>query len=389
MRRRQIIYLGIVLITVVLTTVSYYSYAFFTSKSEQRGKLNIITGTLDYRIESTDLVDNYVEIEANSTKTINLKIISLNEIDSKYKLYYSSSSDAVKVVCSDDTTTLPEDTITTNEEKNISVDLTNESDDIQRIEFGIQGGFVSNEIALDENKKAVTFGDFSFATDSMETIVNNIRKGRSFLYAPTNAGKDAQVLREIDMGELGIHYLRVANTTPCTNGETSETACGFVIEFADIISIQKMNITNTNVGGYPESAIFPYVTNTVYDALPEEIRNSIIPTTVVSSHGSDDTDNFTTPNQKLYLLSAQEIFGNHNYSVYDSASTSTRQLDYYRFNNTDANRIKKYQGSTTIWWLRSSYTSNNGVYAIVSTGGSTGYNYASAINGVTPAFRIG
>ena len=43
--------------------------------------------------------------------------------------------------------------------------------------------------------------------------------------------------------------MRLANTSPCTNGETSETACGFVVEFADIISEQKMNNSSgTNVG---------------------------------------------------------------------------------------------------------------------------------------------
>ena len=43
--------------------------------------------------------------------------------------------------------------------------------------------------------------------------------------------------RTVTLGNgLGTHTLRIANKTACTSAQTSETACGFVIEFADIIS---------------------------------------------------------------------------------------------------------------------------------------------------------
>ena len=55
MDRKKIIYLGLLLIVTVIVSVTYFSYAFFTQKDEQHGKLNIVAGTLDYKIESDDL----------------------------------------------------------------------------------------------------------------------------------------------------------------------------------------------------------------------------------------------------------------------------------------------------------------------------------------------
>ena len=227
----------------------------------------------------------------------------------------------------------------------------------------------------------------SFATDTWSTIVANVKAGNTSIYAPTADGVDNQVLREVDLGDLGVHYLRVANTTPCTNGETSETACGFVIEFADTISEQKMNTTNTNIGGYPASEMFTYINNTVYNVLPTEIRNSIIDTTVVSGHGTTEGEGNFTSTDKLYLLDRQEVYGDNSSS--NTAASATRQLDYYRLNNTSADRTKEYQGSTSWWWLRSASSSYTKSFGIVYYGGIASYVTVSYTYGVSPAFRIG
>lgn len=46
--------------------------------------------------------------------------------------------------------------------------------------------------------------------------------------------------------------------------------------------------------------------NSIYKELPTEQQNGIIDTTVVSSHESNDSSNFTTTD-KLYLLSTQDV----------------------------------------------------------------------------------
>lgn len=70
----------------------------------------------------------------------------------------------------------------------------------------------------------------------------------------------------------------------------------------------------------------------IYNAIPEELRNGIIDTIVVSGHGKSNTENFTSTD-KLYLLSTAEIWEQGNSSCRidaDAARDVTRQLDYYK-----------------------------------------------------------
>ena len=176
----------------------------------------------------------------------------------------------------------------------------------------------------------------SFATDSWKTIINAVKNNNIGKY---NVGDT----KEIDMGTYGTHTLRIANTsTPseCSTSGFSQTACGFVLEFADIITTHNMNPAGTyngtqyglgwNVDGWPATSMRTFVNNDIYNALPSEIKNAIIDTTVVSGHGQSDTTNFTSTD-KLYLLAPGEVWtdwSTYQYT-YDTANDLTRTLDYY------------------------------------------------------------
>ena len=87
----------------------------------------------------------------------------------------------------------------------------------------------------------------NFSTDDWETIIDAIREENDGVY---NVGDT----KEIDLGSYGKHTLRIANkSTPseCSNTNFSQSACGFVLEFVDIITLHKMNDTAINVGGWP------------------------------------------------------------------------------------------------------------------------------------------
>ena len=84
-----------------------------------------------------------------------------------------------------------------------------------------------------------------FATDSWEKIISVVQSGGGSLYEVGDT-------KEVDMGTFGTHTIRIANTsTPdeCATDGFSQTACGFVLEFADIITARNMNSTGTNAGG--------------------------------------------------------------------------------------------------------------------------------------------
>ena len=220
----------------------------------------------------------------------------------------------------------------------------------------------------------------SFSADSWEIMAKAIKKGNY----PYQVGDT----KEIDMGDLGTHTVRVANTSSCTNGETSETACGFVVEFADIISTHVMNSTDTNVGGWPASEMRTYVNGTVYNALPSDLQNVIVETTVVSGHDETSGETNFTSSDKLYLLSTKEVSD----SSYDTSSAETRQLDYYKNKGVTTSNcseaIKQYNGSGSTLWLRTAYSYKATFYAILGNGDCHFSTGATAINGVSPAFRI-
>ena len=230
----------------------------------------------------------------------------------------------------------------------------------------------------------------SFATDSWETIITAVKENNISKY---NVGDT----KTIDMGTYGTHTLRIANTsTPseCSTEGFSQTACGFVLEFADIITTSKMNDTETNVGGWPGSSMYTFVNNDIYNALPSELKNGIIDTTVVSSHGKTDTSNFTSTD-KLYLLSTAEVWaqGSSNTINYDTSRDVTKQLDYYKNLGTSTSNysgaIKKNETSTSVWWLRSAYSDDFNNFYDVSHRGDWSSNSANSTYGVSPAFRIG
>ncbi|MBQ6497340.1 MAG: hypothetical protein IJI58_01335 [Bacilli bacterium] len=234
--------------------------------------------------------------------------------------------------------------------------------------------------------------DHSFNGHSWETIINNIRSGNTNNY---NVGDT----KTVDMGTLGTHTLRIANkSTPseCSTTGFSQTACGFVLEFADIITTHAMNSTDTNVGGWPASEMRTYVNSDIYNALPTELKNGIINTTVVSSHGNTSGETNFTSTDKMYLLSTKEVWGKEgtaNVINYDTAEAETRQLDYYSSQNVTTTNysgaIKQYTGSNYYWWLRSACSHYSNTFYPVDHYGGWYYDGSNSTNGVSPTFRIG
>ena len=229
----------------------------------------------------------------------------------------------------------------------------------------------------------------SFSDDSWATIVANIKAGKSSEYKVGNT-------KTVNLGTTyGTHTLRVANTTTpseCSTSGFSQTACGFVVEFADIITTHNMNSSNTNVGGWPATSMRTFVNTNIYNALPSDLRNVIIDTTVISSHGSTSGEENFTSTDKLYLLAPKEIYTDWSRS-WDSAKDLTRTLDYYtniRVTTSSYSGAIKYKGtSADNWWLRGARSTINATFFYIKSDGDWGSTYANSVYGVSPAFRLG
>ena len=285
------------------------------------------------------------------------------------------------------------------------------------------------ELELGEIKEEIP-EPVSFADDSWATIAANVKAGNIGVYENnlkenTNNTKIITLTsKDDDTGNkdgitTGDYLVRIANTTTpeeCNDKDFSQTACGFVVEFVDIITTHEMNPAGEykeiqydngwNVDGYPASSMYSFLNDedennnitSIYESLPQDVRNVIKYTKVISSHGNTAGETNFESTDKLYLLSTKEVWGKEgtsNVIKYDTAEAETRQLDYYEQQGVTTQSgtygaVKKnYNGTLTYWWLRSAYFNNSYFFYRVTTSGAWTANYAININGVAPAFRIG
>ena len=258
---------------------------------------------------------------------------------------------------------------------------------------------------IQADSSSIYYNEVSFANASWNDIVNAYKFGNiKGLEQAMKAGTTKEV--KLDMDNSGTaettRHVRIANlSTPaeCSTTGFSQTACGFVIEFSDIITKHNMNSTDTNVGGWPASSIRNYSNTLIYNAFSSDLKSKIIDTIVVSGHGSTTGEANFTSIDKLYLLSPHEVWedadGNTSDGIdnRDTSYGSTRQLDYYSYNNVTTSNyslaIKKtVNNSSYIWWLRSAVNYSTGSFLTVYISGDWNSTPSSNSYGVSLAFRI-
>jgi len=296
-------------------------------------------------------------------------------------------------------------------------------DDIDPSLLPEEDDVVIGKVTIEYVQANVKVDTESFKDDDWGTISDCAKLGN----CPYQVGDT----KEIDLGSFGKHTLRIANmSTPseCSQKGFSQTACGFVLEFTDIISTRYMNDSNTcddtnpvpgtcSYGGWSASPTRTYVNTTIYNALPTKLKDIIKDTYVVSGrttsngyYNIDPYDYVTT--DKLFLLSSKEVYGTSIKGHYDEESIydKTRQLDYYEQQEVTLSSysaaIKRYTGEVTegnqaqyspyenapySWWLRSASSSDLwGFQDVYSTGNIDKCNFhGSYANGISPAFRLG
>lgn len=371
---------------------------------------NVSSDYVDYIVETVD--DSYI-VKANSSKEISLKVVYSNEVDSdKYDsgIYKDNKEFGIILKAIENIIINPETGsnsylfilcivlllilstilfIRGQNKKAISLLVVGS----MVLPFGVWA-LCQREIKVTsvvEFEEPVTC--VSFAEDSWNMIAKNVKNN--------NICYEVGDTKEVEVEGFGVHTVRIVNmSTPseCSTNGFSQTACGFVVEFADIITTHSMNngTPPTNVGGWNASALREYLNNDIYNAFPEDLRKNIISTFIVSGHATTPGEvNFETTDN-LYLLSTKEVYGKEattNVIRYDTAEAETRQLDYYKDQGiTTANysgAIKKNGDRNDYWWLRTAF--NSGTYSFYAVGnvGSAAANIAFYTRGICPVFRIG
>ena len=413
--KKYIYVVAVLLLVVVALGISYAWFSAIITGNDTAKNNRVVTGDLELTYTDTNEIslDNVIpgdsftkEISVKNTGTLDVKYnlvwqsltntITNNELVIEATCKRLNSSGTEEGTCESISQT-PVSSNTIKKKISIEPNITHE--------YTVKVTFIDTGEPQNYNKNKSFSGKLGieeyvptqFEKDSWTAIVANVKANKISQY---NVGDT----KEVDMGTYGTHTLRIANTsTPseCSTSGFSQTACGFVLEFVDIITKHNMNPSGTykgtqydygwNKDGWPATGMRTFVNNDIYNAIPSEIKNAIINTTVVSSHGWNDTSNFTSTD-KLYLLEPKEIYTDFDNTT-DTAEDLTRTLDYYTSigvtTDSYSGAIKKNGTSADYWWLRAASSNDNYNFYSVISDGDWDANIARYTYGVAPAFRLG
>ena len=396
MRKRNLIKLAIILMSIGFAASS----TFIISKSVA----SIGENKNDFSIIFTNAIldgKNVYSSALDSTKQkITFTTSDLKQVNQKSVLDYEITNNSVNydadvtINCSTKKGTEAKYTSIKNELENNSVTIKAKSSVNGRLTITLNKASLENVVeeyicSLEfVAKERDTLGKeeipepIAFATDSWKTIKNAVQSGNTGVY---KVGDE----KKIELDNLGTQTIRIANKSECTT-ETSETACGFVIEFSNIPIQKNMNESRTNVGGWASSLMRTYLNQDFYLLLPESLSDMIIDTKVISGHGKTTGETNFETTDKIYLLSNEEVFGGTN--TIDTSVGTSRQLDYYKnlgITETNyTNSIKNFNGSASSWWLRSADKNRTTHFLDVDATGDPDYVSSNNNLGVSPAFRI-
>ena len=222
-KKSYFIIFGLIVLAVICFSTSY---AIFSNTKEEHGKLNIVAGNLNYKIESSELDSDSVTVPANTSKEIRIKLTSLNEVSSKYELYYilDKTNDKVSVGYSKDTKDSVLGTVEANKSKIITIVIRNDSDTSSKVTFKVLGGLLNNNLALKDgnslnqevepyrvlSKAILEDNKLITATPTLTTSSNNTNDA-SGLYSSTatNTGEPTYYFR----GNVTNNYVKFAGFT--------------------------------------------------------------------------------------------------------------------------------------------------------------------------------
>ncbi len=156
----------VALLAVLLVAVIGGSYAIFTTTSEGKGALNIVTGDLKPHMESLQLDENKsIELGPNEVKTVMITLKNINKISAKYNLYYSVNKEDANIEIGylktgDEAPTTAGYVIgkngNDNDTKKIKVRILNNEKENVTLSFGSDVGLANADLSFPVGKQALS-----------------------------------------------------------------------------------------------------------------------------------------------------------------------------------------------------------------------------------------
>lgn len=161
--------------------------------------------------------------------------------------------------------------------------------------------------------------------------------------------------------------------TPINN----HTECAFIVGQKDCLSFTKsMNSTDTNVGGWGSSELRTWCNSTYKNSFPSTIINIFKPYINDFASSSNTMDSSVD----YFAFEAAKEIG----SVGSSPSIEYSNLSTFEYYTTSNNRIKKKNGTDSIYWTRSIRNNNNTDFLYIGVNGNSAPRKASLLAGIAP-----
>lgn len=226
------------------------------------------------------------------------------------------------------------------------------------------------------------------------------------------AGWKAGDTKPVTLSDGDTYNARLVDLNKGRYKDTSNVDNVAVFEFVELIKgiTRAMNatqktydgVTNYTAGGWANSDLRTYMNGRdLLGKFPTDLQDVMLLTKVGSAKygGSGQADTtkggviIYSDGDKVFLGGASEYFGagasQQYYRAYDTERTLYAQWDYYKANDTNRARIKRFiGGSSNVYWNRSPNFSNVNYFCNVNSNGGSDYDGANGTYRLAPCFCL-
>ena len=219
--------------------------------------------------------------------------------------------------------------------------------------------------------------------DEQKAVAEDIAaKGEaSPVYAKVKAAMDAHTVWEITLANNEVMDYAIIGINHDDLADGSGKA-GLTFEATNTaLGKQRMNATDTNVGGWEKSELRGHLdSGDLWSLLPSELQSKVKTVTkMTDNQGGGKAGTPTATTDKVFLLSTTEVYGN--------LQSDGAQYEYYKSKGVTT---LNYSGasSSSYHWPRSVDPSNSTYFRYVVNAGFYSSNAATTANYVFPAFSF-
>ena len=220
--------------------------------------------------------------------------------------------------------------------------------------------------------------NFSTITEDLDTLIANIKSGSVSQY---KLG-DTKYIGKVNNVDTYMQLVGFNQDTTAADA-TVKAKTSWIVK--NLCGTAPMNSTNTSVGGWAECALRKTTLPTILAALPENLRNAIVPVTKTYYDGA--TYSVLSTTDSLWIPSYYEMYGNTTLNGNAMEAPNGGAL-YTEFFNSNETHVKYNEATAANWWLRSSRPGVATDFVAVGSNGYSSFNVASNSYGLAFGFAI-